>query len=89
MKIGIVKIVVVIIVALILGIVAGRMYYEAKMPKSAGIGDRAIMRLRYSDHAPVLNSWLSGDIDLYIGSPYKGMLNEKEAMRIIKFYFRK
>ena len=48
MKIGIVKIVAVIIVALILGIVAGRMYYEEKMPKSAGIGDRAIMRLRYN-----------------------------------------
>ena len=53
------------------------------------VKNRKIMRLRYSDHAPVLNSWLSGDIDLYIGSPYKGMLNEKEAMRIIKFYFRK
>lgn len=52
------------------------------------IKNSKIMRLRYSDHAPLLSSWLNGSIDLYIGSSQKGMLNEKEAMKLIEFYFR-
>lgn len=42
MKRGIVKIVAVIIVALILGIVAGRIYYETKMVSNIGIGERIL-----------------------------------------------
>ena len=52
------------------------------------VKNRKIMKLRYSDHAPLINSWLDSDVDLYIGPTNQGMLNEKEAMGAIKFYFR-
>lgn len=48
-----------------------------------------MMKIRYSDHAPVLKNWMQSDIDLYIGPSNKGMLNENQALKVIRLYFRK
>lgn len=53
------------------------------------VKNRKIMRIRYSSHAPILKNWLTGEIDLYIGPPTRGMLDEKEALNVINLYFRK
>lgn len=53
------------------------------------VKNRKIMKVRYSDHAPILENWVKGDVDLYIGPSIKGLLNEKEAFNVINVYFRK
>jgi hypothetical protein len=53
------------------------------------VKNNKMIKIRYSDHLPMLNRWLSGDVDYFVGPKFKGMLTDKEMLNILKIKFRK
>lgn len=53
------------------------------------VKNNKIIRIRYSDHCPKLDSWLSGFSDYFVGPEYLGMISENEMLNILKIRFKK
>ena len=48
-----------------------------------------MVRIRYSNHWPRLNTWLKGKVDYFVGPEFLGMISEHEMLNILKMRFRK
>lgn len=52
------------------------------------IKNNKMLKIRYSSHTPKLDTYLKGNINLYVGPLNQGMLSERQVINAIKLYFR-